>query len=597
MNPQPFFARADKLLQWCSRHIAPRQLSIMLAALIGLLAAVSAFVLHRLIAVIAQLLTDGTTKASVNWLYLVLPMIGILLTVLFVRYVVKDKISHGITRILYAMSAKQSRLRSHNCWTSIVASALTIGFGGSVGAEAPIVLTGSAIGSNIGRMFRLNGRQLMLLVGCGASAAIAGIFKAPLAGLVFTVEVLMIDMTMSSLLPILVASVTATCFAYVLMGNQSLFNVQIADYQLAGYLPAAILLGMSCGIVSLYFIRTMNLCEGFFSRLQERPMLRWLIGGAVLSVLILLFPSLYGEGYEELNILMSESDNAWDSLLDNSLFYGHDELIILYAALIVLTKVVATSATNGGGGVGGTFAPSLFVGGFSGFLFSWLWNEYHIGHQLSEKNFTLLGMAGVMAGVMHAPLTGIFLIAELTGGYRMLIPLMIVSISAYLTIIVFEPHSIYGMRLARQGKLLTHNTDESILRLMNVDDILDTDDLAVHPHTLLADIVQVISRSRKSYLPVVDDSGRLLGELDITRLRTILFRTELYHHFQASQLMIPPTATLRHDDPMNEVMDTFERTGAHHLPVVDSNGILRGYILRSQMYIAYRQMVADYSTE
>ena len=589
--------RFQRLLHWRERHVTDRQLIIVLSFCIGVLAAIAAFLLHQLIFLISHWLTGGFDTESINWLYLVFPMIGILLTMLFVRYIVKDNISHGITRILSAMSNKQGRLKRHNCWTSLVASALTIGFGGSVGAEAPIVLTGSAIGSNVGKLFRLDGRRLMLLVGCGATAAIAGIFKAPLAGLVFTVEVLMIDMTMSSLLPILVASVTATCTTYLLMGTDSLFSVQIADYKLIDCLPAGILLGILCGLVSLYFIRTMNVCERFFARLHNRPYLRWLIGGVVLSALILFFPSLYGEGYNSLNILMSDDSSAWNSLMHHSLFSGSEHLLLLYVGLVLLTKVFATSATNGGGGVGGTFAPSLFVGGFGGFLFARLWNVYAIGPTLSEKNFTLLGMAGVMAGIMHAPLTGIFLIAELTGGYRMLVPLMVVSICAYLTIIVFEPHSIYGIRLARQGKLLTHHTDASILLLMKIDDIIEQEEITVHPDTSLGDIVQSISRSDKNYIPVVDGGGHLQGEIDIVRLRKVLFRMELYHHFTASQLMTPPVARLLHTDPMQEVMDTFERTEALQLPVVDSDGILKGYITRTRLYTTYRQMVADYSTE
>ena len=589
--------RFKRLLQWRQCHVSDNRLIIILSILIGVLAAVSAYLLHWLINTISHLLVKGFSIQSINWMYLALPMAGILLTMLFVRYVVRDDISHGITRILYAMSNKSGRLKRHNCWTSIFASAITIGFGGSVGAEAPIVLTGSAIGSNIGRLFDLDGRKLLLLIGCGASAAIAAIFNAPLAGLVFTVEVLMIDMTMSSLLPMLVASVTATCATYLMMGNQSLFNVDIADYRLIEALPPAIVLGVLCGLISLYFIRTMNLCERFFARLRNHPYVKWLIGGVVLSVLILLFPSLYGEGYDSLNILMSDDSSEWNNLLSHSLFYGHNELLLVYVGIILLTKVFATSATNGGGGVGGTFAPSLFVGGFGGFLFARLWNVNNIGPELAEKNFTLLGMAGVMAGVMHAPLTGIFLIAELTGGYQMLLPLMVVSICAYLTIIFFEPHSIYGMRLAREGRLLTHHIDASIMRLMNLNDVIEQENIIIGPDTLLGDIVPSISQTKKSYIPVLDESEHLLGEINIVRLRTVLFRTELYELFTASQLMTPPIATLKHDLPVNKVMETFERTDAHQLPVVDDEGVLKGYINRTRLYMNYRQMVADYSTE
>ena len=588
----------QKLIDWRKRHVSDRQFTLVLSFLVGFFAAVAAFVLHKMINLIEDLLTDGFTASSFNWLYLVFPVIGIFLTSLFVRYVVRDNISHGITRILYAISSKQSRLKKHNCWSSLFSSALTIGFGGSVGAEAPIVLTGSAIGSNLGQLFNLDKRTLMLLVGCGASAAIAGIFKAPIAGLVFTLEVLMIDLTMASLLPILIASVTATCFTYIFAGSESLFSFQLEGDWAVERIPASILLGVACGLVSLYFIRTMTFCENIFGKLKSRPYAKLLLGGLVLSGLIFLFPSLYGEGYSSINILLNgDTENEWSKILNNSFFYGQGNLLLVYLALVIATKVFATSATNGGGGVGGTFAPSLFVGAFSGFLFARLWNINEIGVYVPERNFALLGMAGVMAGVMHAPLTGIFLIAEITGGYGLFIPLMIVSISSYLTIIIFEPHSIYGMRLAREGKLITHHTDKSVLTLMSLDSVINKENVSVSPDMDLGMLVNAISRSRNSFIPVLDDAGNLLGEIDITRSRHVLFRTELYHHFKVRQLMVPPKAILGVNDPMEDVMKVFDETNAQALPVVDSDRVLVGYIDRIRMYTMYRKLVADYSAE
>lgn len=588
----------QKLIDWRKRHVSDRQFTLVLSFLVGFFAAVAAFVLHKMINMIEDLLTDGFTASSFNWLYLVFPVIGIFLTSLFVRYVVRDNISHGITRILYAISSKQSRLKKHNCWSSLFSSALTIGFGGSVGAEAPIVLTGSAIGSNLGQLFNLDKRTLMLLVGCGASAAIAGIFKAPIAGLVFTLEVLMIDLTMASLLPILIASVTATCFTYIFAGSESLFSFQLEGDWAVERIPASILLGVVCGLVSLYFIRTMTFCENIFGKLKSRPYAKLLLGGLVLSGLIFLFPSLYGEGYSSINILLNgDTENEWSKILNNSFFYGQGNLLLVYLALVIATKVFATSATNGGGGVGGTFAPSLFVGAFSGFLFARLWNINEIGAYVPERNFALLGMAGVMAGVMHAPLTGIFLIAEITGGYGLFIPLMIVSISSYLTIIIFEPHSIYGMRLAREGKLITHHTDKSVLTLMSLDSVINKENVSVSPDMDLGMLVNAISRSRNSFIPVLDDAGNLLGEIDITRSRHVLFRTELYHHFKVRQLMVPPKAILGVNDPMEDVMETFESADALNLPVVASDGHLIGYINRTRMYAMYRKLVSEFSTE
>ena len=588
----------QRLHEWRVEHISEKMFMIILALIVGFFAAVAAFVLHWIINQIVYLLTSSFDRTGANWLYLVYPVVGIYLTSLFVRYIVKDNISHGITRILYAISSNRSRLKSHNCWSSVIASAITIGFGGSVGAEAPIVLTGSAIGSNLGKLFHMDRKMLMTLVGCGAAGAIAGIFKAPIAGLVFTLEVLMIDMTMSALLPILVSCVTATCFTYIFSGDAALFTFHLDSVWSVQRIPACVLLGITCGLVSLYFIRMMGACEDVFARFKDKPYIRLAIGGTVLSLLIFLFPALYGEGYSSINLLLNGRTEAdWNQILDNSLFAGQGAMLIPFIALVLLTKVIATSATNGGGGCGGTFAPSLFIGCFAGFLFSRLWNINQIGVYVPEKNFALLGMAGVMSGVMHAPLTGVFLIAELTGGYTMFMPLMIVSVCAYLTIIIFEPHSIYGSRLARQGKLLTHHTDHAVLTLMNLDSVVERDYLSVTPDMELGQIVHKISRSHSTVLPVLDAAGMLLGEIDIMKIRNVVFRIELYHHFTASQLMTEPKARLSDATPMAEVMRAFDKTGANWLPVFDVENRLIGYVSRQRIYTMYRKMVADMSED
>ena len=583
---------------WRKEHITDRQFTLILSFVVGFFVAVAAFSLHWFINQIQLLLTEGFSAHSFNWLYLVYPVIGIYLTSLFVRYIVKDNISHGITRILYAISTKKSRLKGHNTWSSVIASAITIGFGGSVGAEAPIVLTGSAIGSNLGQLFKLDSKTLMLLIGCGAAAAIAGIFKAPIAGLVFTLEVLMIDLTMASLMPILIASVTAVCFSYIFTGSDSLFQFTMAGSWQMDRVPAYILLGVFGGLLSLYFIRMMNACEGLFRKLKDNHYAKLAVGGLMLSMLIFLFPALYGEGYNSINILLNGKTEAdWNQILNNSLFYGQGNMLIAYIGLVLLKKVFATSATNGGGGCGGTFAPSLFIGAFGGFFFARVWNVEQIGVYIPEQNFAMLGMAAVMAGVMHAPLTGIFLIAELTGGYQMFIPLMIVSICAFLTINIFEEHSIYGKRLAREGKLITHHTDRAVLTLMSLDSVIDRHYTWVKPDMELSQLVHALSRSKQSLLPVLDNAGCLLGEIDLQKIRNIVFRTELYHHFTVAQLMSQPAAQLGVNDPMEDVMMTFDKTDAQTLPVVDVEGRLVGYITRSHLYTQYRQMVADMSAE
>ena len=587
-----------KILAWKEKHLTDRQMLLILAFIIGILASFAAYILHTLIHQIQAILTDGFEINSFNWLYLVFPVIGIYLTSLFVRYVVRDNISHGITRILYAISSKRSHLKPHNCWSSVIASAITIGFGGSVGAEAPIVLTGSAIGSNLGQLFKIDNKTMMLLVGCGAAAAIAGIFKAPIAGLVFTLEVLMVDLTMASLLPILVASITANVFTWALMGGKSLFTFVMDSAWQVDRLPACVLLGLFCAFISLYFIRTMTFCEGIFAKMKKHPYGKLAVGGVMLSSLIFLFPALYGEGYSAINILLNGTTEAdWNQLLDKSLFYGHGNLLVVYIALVLLTKVFATSCTNGAGGCGGTFAPSLFIGGFGGFLFARLWNMYQIGVYVPEKNFTLLGMAGVMAGVMHAPLTGIFLIAEITGGYALFVPLIIVSVVSVMGISIFEPHSIYAMRLARQGKLITHHTDRAVLTLMSMDSIIEKDYISVAPEMPLGKLVNVISRSQSDFIPVLDVGGRLLGDIDITKIRHIVFRTELYNKFNVSQLMSHVPAVLYTNEPMEQVMKKFERSNAEYLPIVDINNKLTGFISRTRLYTMYRKMVADFSAE
>ena len=587
-----------KILAWKEKHLTDRQMLLILAFIIGILASFAAYILHTLIHQIQAILTEGFEVNSFNWLYLVFPVIGIYLTSLFVRYVVRDNISHGITRILYAISSKRSHLKPHNCWSSVIASAITIGFGGSVGAEAPIVLTGSAIGSNLGQLFKIDNKTMMLLVGCGAAAAIAGIFKAPIAGLVFTLEVLMVDLTMASLLPILVASITANVFTWALMGGKSLFTFVLDSAWQVDRLPACVLLGLFCAFVSLYFIRTMTFCEGIFAKMKRHPYGKLAVGGVMLSSLIFLFPALYGEGYSAINILLNGTTEAdWNQLLDKSLFYGHGNLLVVYIALVLLTKVFATSCTNGAGGCGGTFAPSLFIGGFGGFLFARLWNMYQIGVYVPEKNFTLLGMAGVMAGVMHAPLTGIFLIAEITGGYALFVPLIIVSVVSVMGISIFEPHSIYAMRLARQGKLITHHTDRAVLTLMSMDSIIEKDYISVAPEMPLGKLVNVISRSQSDFIPVLDVGGRLLGDIDITKIRHIVFRTELYNKFNVSQLMSHVPAVLYTNEPMEQVMKKFERSNAEYLPIVDINNKLTGFISRTRLYTMYRKMVADFSAE
>lgn len=587
----------DRLFIWRRKRFSERNFILLLSFVVGILTACAGLLLKWIIHQIQFVLTHQFEVTESNWLYLIYPVVGIFLTSLFVRYVVKDDISHGVTKILFAIARKQSRIKGHNTWSSVLASAITIGFGGSVGAEAPIVLTGSAIGSNLGGMFRLNGNKLMLLVGCGAAGAVAGIFKAPIAGLVFTLEVLMIDLTMGSLLPLLVSCVTAAGLTFAFTGTSTVFEFHMEDAFQVNRVPAYIFLGIFCGLVSLYFTRTMNSLEDIFRR-YSNPGIKWLIGGLTLSVLIYLFPSLYGEGYDLIHLLLNGGPGDWNMAMDRSLFYGHDHLLLLYLALVLLFKVFASTATNGGGGCGGIFAPSLFLGCVSGFIFSRLWNIYDwLGIHVLVRNFAMLGMCGLMSGVMHAPLTGIFLIAELTGGYQLFMPLMIVSVCAYLTIIVFEPHSIYSMRLARKGQLLTHHKDRAILTLMSMDSVIEKYEEFLYPDMDLGQLVKQISDSRRDVFPVVNRQHELMGVLYLDNVRHVMFRQELYHRFSVGELMSEPVARLIINDSMDVVVSTFDRTQAWTLPVVESNGVFVGFIRKSKVFTNYRQMLADLSDE
>ena len=591
----------QRFLAWRTKKIKDKHFILILSFVVGILTALAASLLKFLIEYIKHFLTENFDTTGVNWLYLVYPVVGILLTGLFIRNVVRDDISHGVTKILYAISRRQSRIKRHNTWSSLFASAITIGFGGSVGAEAPIVLTGSAIGSNLGSAFKMEHRTLMVLVGCGAAGAVAGIFKAPIAGLVFTLEVLMIDLTMGSLLPLLVSSVTAATVAYILHGTEAMFEFRMDEPFLMERIPAVLLLGVLCGLVSLYFTRAMNRIEGVFRR-YSNPYIKLAIGGIMLSILIFMFPSLYGEGYDTIHMLLNGTSAAdWDKVMDNSIFYGYGNLLLVYLAFVVLFKVFATSATNGGGGCGGTFAPSLFLGCVVGFVFSHFCNGYSlapiISDNIPEKNFALMGMAGMMSGVMHAPLTGVFLIAELTGGYDLFLPLMMVSVSSYLTIMIFEPHSIYSMRLAQKGELVTHHKDKSVLTLMNIESVVETDFEQVHPENDLGEMVKVISKAKRNMFPVVDARGILLGIVVLDDIRNIIFRQELYHRFTVGRFMVVPPARISMNDSMEEVMRKFDDTKAWNLPVVDEDGKYKGFLSKSRVLNTYRQTLVDFSED
>ena len=586
------------IVTFLTRGRSKRQIVLGLSFVVGLCAGVVAFVLKFLTSQIHVLLTDGFETSSSNMLYLVYPAVGIFLSLLFVKYVVKDDIGHGVTKILYAISRKKARIKPHNRWSSVVASSITIGFGGSVGAEAPIVLTGSAWGSDLGKRFHLPPSTVMLLVGCGAAGAVAGIFKAPIAGVMFVLEVLMLDLNMASLLPLLVTSITAVSVSYAFYGTEPMFSFSMLKSFTIDIIPGCILLGVFCGLVSLYFTRAMNWFEQIFARFPN-CWFRYVFGATVLGLLIYFLPALYGEGYDVISQLIN--DASPDAIMHNTWFYGRGPVFLLvYLSLVLLLKVFASSATNGGGGCGGVFAPSLFVGAIAGYIFSSVWDmllSLNLGNDgfIMPRNCVLYGMAGLMSGVMHAPLTGIFLIAELTGGYRLFVPLMIVSVVSYLTIILFEPHSIYAMRLARKGELLTHDKDDAILTVLNLGALLEKNFIVVRPEWDLGKACIAISGARRDIFPVVDRSGRLIGVMSLDSVRKYMFRPELYHKYVVRNFMKEPPALLSTADTLKVATRKFDETHAWNLPVVDETGRYIGFISRSGLFNSYRQTLVDFT--
>lgn len=583
-----------RVLLWRERHIPEKTFVVVLALIVGTLGGFAALLLKWLVETIAHGLTSHLHANGGNPLYFVLPPVGVLIALLFVRYLVRDNISHGVTRVLHAISQNKSRLKRHNMFSSLCASSVTIGFGGSVGAEGPIVFSGAAIGSTVGQLFRMSPRVLMILVGCGAAAGIAGIFKAPIAGMLFTLEVLMIDLTTVSVMPLLVASIAGVVVSYAFTGYEAEFFFAQSESFETARIPFVIMLGVFCGLVSLYFTRMMNKMENFFGRITNQWE-RYAIGAVILSCLVFFFPPLYGEGYTSIISLLQGTPG---DIVNGSIFYfdrNSPLFIIIFVAVLILAKAFATSATTGAGGVGGTFAPSLFVGCMAGFLFAYAVN-YLFGFDLSVKNFALMGMAGVMAAVMHAPLMGIFLTAELTGGYELFLPLLIVSALSYLTIKAFEPYSIYAMRLAQRGELLTHHKDKGVLTLLKIVNVIETDFHVVTVDMDLRQMVKVISQSSRNLFPVVNADGKLMGVVLLDDIRNIMFRPDLYRRMHVDKFMSTPPALIDINSSMEEVMKIFDDTGAWNLPVVD-NGKYVGFVSKSKIFNSYRRVLRHYSED
>ncbi len=577
------------------KRLPEARLLLILAIVVGLATGVAAVSLKSVILLISKSLTGWMGEYGwTSYLYLVYPGIGMLIALVFVRYIVKDDISHGVTKALLAVSKNKSKIKPHNTWSSLIASSVTIGFGGSVGAEAPIVYTGAAIGSNVARVLGLSYKQITILLGCGAAGAVAGIFKAPMAGILFTLEILLFNISMTSILPLLMSSVTATAVSYLCLGRDVSFTHSVEPFAM-GNIPYYIVLGVFCGFVSLYFTHTTLAIEDRVKKISN-PFKRWGICALLLGIVIFLFPPLFGEGYASLSNLLN--GNPMEGL-NNSLFRSllqYKWFVPIFFGAVLVLKVFAMSFTNAGGGVGGTFGPTLIVGGIAGFILARIFNL--IGFTtLPEANFVMVGMAGLMAGVMQAPMTAIFLIAEITGGYELLMPLIISSTISFATIRSFEPYSIYTKRIAKSGELLTHDSDRAVLTLLKTSDLVEKDFIPVEVESSLGEVVESVEKSKRNLFPVLDKDGCFQGIISLDDIREIMFNRDLYSAVYVYNIMKEAPAVVFIDEKMDSVMDKFEQSEAWNLPVVDKENKYIGFVSKSKIFSSYRDQLHQVSHE
>lgn len=581
-----------QLLKKLSEH----DMMLILSLFVGLACGLAAVFLKVSIDEIRHLLTSFFSESSVfNVLYLIYPGIGMLLSMLFVKYIVRDNIGHGVTKVLVAVSKNESKIKSHNMWSSLVASSVTIGFGGSVGAEAPIVYTGAAIGSNVARSMGLSYKNMTILLGCGAAGAVAGIFNAPLAGVLFTLEILLFNISMSSILPLLLSTVSATVVSYLILGNESHFTATLTPFSMSN-IPFYLILGLCCAAASVYFTRMTLYLEDKI-KMVKNPYTRWGMSAVCLGILIFLFPPLYGEGYVNLGILLNGGELSYDGETVLAFFMHTPWLVPLFFLMCLVLKVFSMSLTNAGGGVGGTFGPTLFIGGLAGFVVARVMNLSLSGLDIviPEQNFVLVGMAGLMAGVMQAPMTAIFLIAEISGGYELLVPLIITATVSYGTTRIFEKYSIYTKRIAKKGELLTHDSDQAVLTLLKTGDLIESDFKTIHIDASLGDLVEVVSTSNRNIFPVVDSRNLFQGYVSLEDIRKDMFKVELYDSLHVYNFMKSAPAYVYVNEKMDSVMLKFEKTNAWNLPVVDEKRKYLGFVSKSKIFSAYRDQLKQVS--
>lgn len=572
-------------------RLPEKNVLMILSLVVGIACGLAAVLLKLSIEFIHHNLISLSDSGSYNILHLIYPGIGMLLSLLFVKYVVKDNIGHGVTKVLQAVSKNESKIKPHNMWTSMLASSVTIGFGGSVGAEAPIVYTGAAIGSNVARYMGLSYKNMTILLGCGASGAVAGIFNAPLAGVLFTLEILLFNISMTSILPLLLSTISATVVSYICLGMDPPFKCELDSFSMTN-IPFYIILGGCCALFSVYFTRMTLWLEDKIKNIKK-TYLRWAISAICLGLLIFLFPPLFGEGYGHLKELLNGDmpDLKGTTILD--FFMNTEWSVPIFFLMILLLKVFSMSLTNAGGGVGGTFGPTLFIGAITGFVVSRTINL--IGVEVPEPNFVLVGMAGLMAGVMQAPLTAIFLIADMTGGYELLIPLIITATISYAATRTIEPYSIYTKRIAKRGELLTHDSDQAVLTLLKTNDLIETDFSQIRIDATMRELVDVVSQSKRNIFPVVDSKNHLQGYVSLEDIRPVMFDYKNYDSYHVYNFMRSAPAYVYVNEKMDRVMAKFEQTEAWNLPVVSEDRTYVGFVSKSKIFSSYREQLKQVS--
>ncbi|MBP8041207.1 MAG: chloride channel protein [Bacteroidales bacterium] len=584
----------ERLLVWRLKHLSDRNFLMILSVFCGFISGIFAVFTKNLVFFIESLTLFDKNPGQLHYEYFFYPIIGIWLTILFKKYVVKKQLIYGIPGVLRSISRESGYMSPKSIYSPAVASSITLGFGGSVGMEGPAVNMGGAIGSNVGRWLGLKYNHIVLLMACGSAAAIAGLFKAPIAGVVLALEVLMIDLSLASLVPLLIAAVTGTLTSYFFLGQNNIYSIAPFDPIDFSNLLFFAVLGIFCGFISVYFTRVLKFFDKHLNKIKN-TYIRLFVGGGILGGLILLLPSLYGEGYHQINQCLRGN---YDFVFGNNPFgflgNGVGAAIILLAAIIIF-KVIATSLTFSAGGVGGIFGPTLFLGAVTGLLFALLVGFLDI-KELPATKFALAGMTGLLAGVMHAPLTGIFLIAEITGGYQMIIPLIITASISYLTIRSFIPYSVDAIELAEKGELITHDKDKSVLNLMKIDKLIETNFITVSPDDYLGQLVKVIARSERNIFPVVDKENNLLGIIFLNDIRGVIFNQALYGKLFVHNLMFMPSPLVDPDESMEDVAMKFEKTDNYNLPVV-KDGKYLGFVSRANFFSQYRQMVKQFSED